>query len=115
MTSPVHPQVSIDDEGTTADELIAPLVKAARQHGLACHGSCQGGGQGDYALAYIVFCTYREAVEFLAQTGVLLDYQIGDKVALSIHRPLAGSTPGGKVIWHPDLTPALIAAWTGTG
>ena len=109
-----HPQVLIDTEGTLCDELIAPLVKAVRQHGLACHGSCQGGEEGDFALAYIVFCTAKEAFEFMLQTAHLLDYQIGDKVAMSIHRPLAGSTPGGKAIWHPDYTHTLVAAWTGT-
>jgi hypothetical protein len=114
MTDTVHPQVPIDDEGTLCDEKIAPLVRATRRHGLASHGSCQGGGEGDYALAYIVFCTWKEAVEFLLQSGHLLDYQIGDQVAMSIHRPLAGSTPGGKAIWHPDFTPTLVAAWTGT-
>lgn len=114
MTQTVHPQVLIDPDGTTVDELIAPLIVAARHHGLACHGSCQGGGEGDWALAYIVFCTAAEALEFLLQSAHLLHYQIGDRIALSVHRPLVSTTPGGKVFWHPDDTPALVAAWMGT-
>jgi hypothetical protein len=106
-----HPQVVIGEDGTTADERIAPLVVLARRHGLNTHGSCQGGGEGDYALAYLVFYTAPDALEFLLQTAHAMDYQIGDQVALVVHRPLSGDSPGAKVIWHPDLTPQLYAAW----
>jgi hypothetical protein len=108
-----HPQTPINPEGLTADEKIAPLVNCARRHGLGTNGSCQGGGDGDYALAYISFLTAREALEFLLQTAELMNYQVGDQIAMTVHRPLVSTTPGGKVIWHPDLTHAMIAAWAG--
>lgn len=111
MTQPVHPQIPIDLDGTLVDEKIAPLVKAAREHGLTSHGSCQGGGEGDYALAYIVFTSAQETLEFLLQSAHLLNYQIGDQLAMSVHRPLASDTPGGKAIWHPDFTTTLVNAW----
>lgn len=108
---PEHPQLVIDPDGTTADEKIAPLVKMVREHGLNTHGSCQGGGEGDYALAYIVFHTATDALEFLLHSANLLNYQVGDRIAVTVHRPLGGLEPGGKALWHPALTPELTAAW----
>jgi hypothetical protein len=114
-----HPQVVIGEDGTTADERIAPLVALVRRHGLATHGSCQGGLEEDadggesttFSPAYLVFHTAPDALEFLLQTAHAMDYQIGDQVALVVHRPLSGDSPGAKVIWHPDLTPQLYASW----
>jgi hypothetical protein len=61
-----------------------------------------------------MFHTAPEALEFLLQTAHLMNYTVGEQVALSVHRPLTGTEPGGKVMWHPDATHALVAGWTGT-
>lgn len=118
MAESTHPQVLIDPDGSTADELIAPLVTCARRHGLAVHASSQGdvtnatAEQGYPRLAFLDFLTAAEALEFLLQSAHSLDYQVGDQLGLFVHRPLVGTTPGAKVIWHPDYTHTLVNAWT---
>lgn len=117
MAESAYPQVLIDPDGSTADELIAPLITCARRHGLAIQSSSQGStenpvaAQGYPVLAYIDFFTATEALEFLLQSAHLLDYQAGDQLGLFAHRPLVGTTPGAKVVWHPDYTHTLVAAW----
>lgn len=114
MAESAHPQVLIDPDGATADELIAPLITCARRHGLAIQGSSQGDAHPALVppqLAYIDFLTAAEALEFLLQSAHLLDYQAGDQLGLFVHRPLVGDTPGAKVVWHPDYTHTLVAAW----
>ena len=112
MTEPHHPQALIDDQGTTVDELIAPLVIAARTHGLTTRWSCQGGDEGPFAFAYITFPDIKEALEFQLQTAHNLDYRLGENLALTIMRPLGpGEGPGGKVTWPPELTEFLIKGW----
>jgi hypothetical protein len=111
-----HPQTPIGGE-LTADAEIAPLVILAREHGCETTGSCQGHGpthkDGLSPLpAYITFKTASEALEWLKQTAHLLDYVVGDKVALSVQRPLYDpAEPAAKVFWDPAFTPNLISAW----
>ena len=82
-----HPQIEIDG-GIMVDEQIAPLVALAIRYGVTTRWSCQGGDDPPFDLAYITFPDLKDAVEFLAQTAQLMDYEVGDKMALSIHREL---------------------------
>jgi hypothetical protein len=108
-----HPQVPIDTEGTLCDEKIAPIVAAARRHGLITRWSCQGGDEDPFQLAYLTFPDVKDALEFLLQSAHNLDYQIAEKLVLSVHRPLSlNEGPGGRVTWHPEFTDTLIRAWT---
>jgi hypothetical protein len=121
MSTPAPPknrQVALDAEGNMADEAIAPLVRLVHRYGLTTMGSSAGGGQGEFGPAYLVFADAVMALEFLLQTAHLMDYTIGDRLALSVNRPLVGSEdgspppPGGKALWHPTFTPHLIQAWS---
>jgi hypothetical protein len=112
---PEHPQTPIGGD-LTADAQIAPLVILAQEHGVITTGSCQGDIEpnldGTLALAYITFKTASDALEWLKQSAHLLDYVVGDKLALSITRPLYDANePGGKVMWSPAFTPHLTQAW----
>lgn len=104
-------------EDMVADEAIAPLVACALRHGLSILGSAQGGYEDEeehtgYSPAHIVFPSAEEALEFLLQSAQLASFTVGEKMLLTVHRPLTGDDPGGKVIWHPGFTPELTAFWT---
>jgi hypothetical protein len=117
------PQIVIDpDEGRSADALIAPLIMLIERpleeggRGLKTRTSSQGVDSQDkdvLQLALITFPDLDDAVEFMAYTAHESDYQVGEHLAMSIHRPLGPNEgPTGMVRFLPEAIPYLILLWT---
>lgn len=113
MTEHSHPQVKVDDQGTTADAALAPLVAMVIRHGLTVTDSCQGGATGEtIELAWLWFPHPPDALEFLLHTGHHTGYQTPDSIALTVHGPSGPElSPSARVTWLPSLTPTITTAW----
>jgi hypothetical protein len=111
------PQTVLDPEtGRTADELIAPLILLVERYGLTVRTASQGVDSMDPEVlqpAFLSFPDAQDGLEFLLQTAHMNDYQIGEHLSLSIHRPLGPHDgPNAQVRFLPEAIPWLILLWT---